>query len=256
MTILTRLIHSRPLACFARSFPLRRLFPLGAPTDRLVPLAAPLGRLVALAAPLGRLAPLTALVALASGCTTLGPMPATTGVSPSPAGRPGAELQAGFVPSYYLSSSVQRDGGGAAAKQLSVLLEPDKLLHAPGLFVGGRVIGGDNNPYVEPMLGYRRALDDDGVIAASATAYGTHAKGSDGGASYEATRGGVELGVDVRLTPRSEWFELHGLAGGSFTGLSAKGNHCLDTDGRYAVDCDVAVNGVPNVYVSSAVKGV
>ena len=32
-------------------------------------------------------------------------MPATTGISAIPAGRPGAELQAGFAPGFYLSQA-------------------------------------------------------------------------------------------------------------------------------------------------------
>lgn len=209
------------------------------------------------ARPLPSLLSLAPLCALASGCTTMGPMPTTTGVSPSPVGRPGAELQVGFVPAYYLSSAVQRDGGGGTAPQASLLFEPDRLLGAPGLFVGGRVVGGgDSNPYPEPMIGYRRVLDENGTIAASVVAYGTHAKGSDGNVSYQATRGGAELGVDVRLTPRSEWVEVHGLAGGSFTGLSAKGRHCIDSDGRYGVDCELLVNDGSDVYVTSKAGGI
>ena len=35
-----------------------------------------------------------------TACTTLGPMPATTGVAAVPSGRPGFELQGGFAPGY------------------------------------------------------------------------------------------------------------------------------------------------------------
>ena len=43
------------------------------------------------------------IVVVVSGCTTLGPMPATTGVAAIPSGRPGVEAQIGVVPSYHLS---------------------------------------------------------------------------------------------------------------------------------------------------------
>jgi hypothetical protein len=188
--------------------------------------------------------PLAAIVAFATGCTTLGPMPATTGVSPVPAGRPGAEVQAGFVPGYYLSSAVRKDAEGGSASQASLLFEPDKLVGVPGLLVGGRVVGGgDSGVYPEAMLGYRRALDEGGVVSASAVAYGTRAEGSANGASYEATRGGVEIGADMRLTPSSRWVELHGVVSGSLTGLAAEGRYCVDDDGRYAVECSTSAAG-------------
>jgi len=41
------------------------------------------------------LLPVTAL--LVSACTTLGPMPATTGIAAVPAGRPSVELQGGLA---------------------------------------------------------------------------------------------------------------------------------------------------------------
>src|SRR5262245_56063744 len=44
-----------------------------------------------------------------TGCTALGPMPATTAVAPLPAGRPSFEVQVGALPGYYLSSSVQQE---------------------------------------------------------------------------------------------------------------------------------------------------
>jgi hypothetical protein len=67
--------------------------------------------------------------------------------------------------------------------------------------------------------------------------FGTYARGAANEASYSAARGGVELGVDVRATPESEWLELH--LGGSVgvTGLDAKGDYCLDAEGRYGADC-------------------
>ncbi len=89
-------------------------------------------------------------VALTTGCTTLGPMPATTAVSAVPAGRPDAEFQLAAVPGYYLSSSVRQAPTGAGISHLSMLVEPDKLIGVPGLIIGGRA---------EAMAGYRGVLD-------------------------------------------------------------------------------------------------
>lgn len=173
-----------------------------------------------------------------TGCTALGPMPATTAVSPVAAGRPSFEAQVGALPGYYLSSAVERDAKGAAISQAAILVEPDSIVHVPGLVVGGRYVGDSSKGgYPEPMLGYRTFVDGDKRFAVAAVGYATHASGSAKGASYEATRGGAEAAVDFRVTPESKWFEVHLLAGASMTGVKADGTYCVDTEGAYGVDC-------------------
>lgn len=177
-----------------------------------------------------------ALSLLAAACTSLGPMPATTGVAPLPAGRTAVELQIGVAPGHYLSSGVTRDPRGTGIPQLAALFEPDRLLGVPGLFVAGRIAGTDDAGVIaEPMIGYRRAFGD--RLAAAAMLYGTHASHEHRDASYSATRAGLELGVDVRLTPVSRWAELHAVGGAAVTGLAADGEYCLDDEGRFGVDC-------------------
>src|SRR5579859_2332763 len=158
----------------------------------------------------------------ATGCTALGPMPATTGVASAPVQRPGLELQVGALPGYYLSSGVQATPKGAAISQAAVLVEPDSILHVPGLVVGGRYVGDSTKGgYPEPMAGYRAFLDDGKQVGVSAIGFGTRGTGSSKGASYAATRGGAEAGIDFRATPESKWFELHLLGNASITGISA-----------------------------------
>ena len=70
-----------------------------------------------------------------------------------------------------------------------------------------------------------------------AVAYGTHASGDSRRANYSATRGGAELMFDFRATPRSNWVEVHLFGGGSLTGLSAKGDYCVDQNGQFGIDC-------------------
>jgi hypothetical protein len=173
-----------------------------------------------------------------TGCTALGPMPATTGIASVAAGRPSFELQVGALPGYYLSSAVQQESKGAAVSQAAILVEPDSIIHVPGLVVGGRYVGDSSNGgYPEPMLGYRSFLDGDKRIAVSAVGYATHGNGSARGASYAVTRGGAEAGVDLRATSESKWLELHFLAGASLTGLKAEGNYCVDPQRTFGVDC-------------------
>src|SRR5262249_46264781 len=114
-----------------------------------------------------------------TGCTTLGPMPATTGVASLPAGRASLEVQAAAVPGYYLSSAVQKDPKGAAISQAALLVEPDSIIHVPGLVVGARYVGDSSKGgYPEPMLGYRAFVDADNRIAVSAVGFATHGSGS------------------------------------------------------------------------------
>ncbi|MFO0564920.1 MAG: hypothetical protein U0263_04610 [Polyangiaceae bacterium] len=179
------------------------------------------------------------MLALLSGCTTLGPMPAITGQSVVPTPRPGVEAQVAGVPGYYLSDSVKSEGKGTTVAQAAVMAEPGELIGLPGLSVGGRFVGDDENGgYPEPMLRYRRGLDDRGVFSAGVLAHGGYGHGSASGASYEATSGGLEAAVDARVTPESQWLEVHFTGSLGLSGLDANGDYCLDANGRWGVDCD------------------
>src|SRR5262245_28306733 len=99
-----------------------------------------------------------AVLCVLASCTTLGPMPATTGYSAVPINRPGLEGQLGFVPGFYLSQSAVNAGKGTPMAQLALLLELDRLIHLPGLVFGGRIFGNNGDTPAEPYLGYRHQL--------------------------------------------------------------------------------------------------
>ncbi|MBK8998917.1 MAG: hypothetical protein IPM35_24610 [Myxococcales bacterium] len=165
-------------------------------------------------------------------------MPAITAQSVVPTPRPGVEAQIAAVPGYYLSESVQEDANGTAMGQAAVMFEPGELIGAPGLAIGGRYVGDkENGGYPEPMLRYRRYVDPNEVFALGGVIHGGYGHGSASRASYEATRGGAELGFDLRTTPRSQWIEVHFAGSVGVTGLDASGDYCLDTSGRWGVDC-------------------
>jgi hypothetical protein len=186
-----------------------------------------------------------------AGCTTLGPMPSTTGASFAPAARPDVTLSAGVMPGYYLSSAVQQEGKGTAIGQGSVLVEPDRWIDLPGALIGGRYVGkSEQGGYAEPMLGYRSFLGEAQRLSVGGLLYGTRAAGESKGASYEAWRVGGELGSDFRVTPHSHWLELHASASVALTALSANGEYCLDEQLRYGVDC-----GEMQVPVSASAGG-
>lgn len=175
-------------------------------------------------------------------------MPATTGLSALPAPRPGLELQAAAVPGYFLSSAVQEEAEGAAIGQLAVMVEPGQWIRAPGLALGARYVGNDGSDgYLEPLLRYRLALDSEDRFSAAAVAFGTHASADDDGSSYSATRGGLELGLNARVTPSSRYAELHASLSATATGLAAKGSYCLDTNQRFGVDCSTSPGTSPSV---------
>jgi hypothetical protein len=165
-------------------------------------------------------------------------MAATTGIASLPAARPSFEGSIGVVPGHYLSAGVQAEPKGASIGQAAILVEPDSIIHVPGLIVGGRYVGSSTaGGYPEPMVGYRTYIGDDHMLAVSAVGYATHGSGTRSNASYSATHGGAEAGIDFRVTPEYEWFELHLSASASLTGISAKGTYCVDPDRRYGVDC-------------------
>ncbi|MBK7585203.1 MAG: hypothetical protein IPI67_34075 [Myxococcales bacterium] len=178
------------------------------------------------------------LLVFGSACTTLGPMPAITAQSVVPTPRTGVEAQIAGVPGYYLSESVQENPRGATIGQAAVMFEPGELIGAPGLAIGGRYVGKkDSGGYPEPMLRYRTGLDDKQVFSVGALAFGGYGHGSNNGASYEATRVGAEVGVDVLMSPPSKYLEVHFAGSLGLTGLDANGDYCLDANGRFGVDC-------------------
>ncbi len=163
-------------------------------------------------------------------------MPTTTGVSAIPNGRPGVELQAGIMPSTYLSDSAQKyDSDGEPTRQLSAVLEPARLLGVKGLILGARTWGDEGDSPFEPMIGIRRKLDD--TFAIAGIAYGTHAYGENSGASYSANRAGGELAFDAKMIPFGDYVALHGQASVSATYLDATGTYCVGADG-FAIDCE------------------
>jgi len=185
---------------------------------------------------MNRVTPWVALFGV--GCTQLGPMPATTALSHVPSGRPGVELTAGSVPGYFVSDGAEDEPDNHEVAQAALTFEPDRLLGVPGLFVGVRgVSGSDSDSYAEPLLGYRVRLDRARRFSAGAALFAAGASDTMKFASYEMLRGGAELGGDLRITPESDYAELHAALGGSLVGLDADGEYCLDPEGRYGVDC-------------------
>jgi|GEM_PF-537189 len=173
-------------------------------------------------------------LAVGPGCTTLGPMPAMTALNPVPEQRTGVEVQAGFVPGFFLSDTVQEapDPSRNPMPQLSVLFDPGELLAVRGLSLGARYVGGDDSHgIVEPMLRYRFFVDDDERFALGFVGFGTYATGSADGTSYTAIRVGLETSTDIRLTPKYRWIELHLNAGAAMTVIHAEGDYCTDPAG-------------------------
>jgi hypothetical protein len=168
-----------------------------------------------------------------TACTTLGPMPATTGVSAVPMGRLGFEVQAAAIPSFDLSQSTQNKPAGDATRQISLTVEPGKLLGINGLIAGLRVWGQQGDEPAEPYVGIRSDVGNG--ISLAGIAYGTVASARDGNASYSATRFGGELAADA-VVIAGAWLSLHANASASATAISAHGTYCADANG-IGVDC-------------------
>ena len=162
-------------------------------------------------------------------------MPATTGVSAVPNGRPGIELQGGFTPGYYLSDATREPTRrGQVSEQVLALVEPDRWLGTHGLIAGARGGGHQGDHTAEPFLGYRERLSD--VFALGVIGHGTVIHGAHRGASYRAARAGGELAVDARLLAPVSWLALHGQAAVSAMYVDAHGTYCGDQAGL-GVDC-------------------
>jgi hypothetical protein len=201
------------------------------------------------------LAPLTLLplLALAGACTTLGPMPATTGISAQPVGRPGVEAQAGAMPGFFLSDAAS-DHTPQPVGQLSGLVEPDRWLGLPGLIVGARQYGASGDAAFEPFVGYRKRLEPDGPVSVAGILFGTSAHATDQLATYQATRTGAELAVDSRLGAPSPWFSLHLQGALTATAMWAHGTYCVDPQGQ-GTDCDTTTSS-NNTVVDGTMSGI
>src|SRR5438445_3369902 len=177
-----------------------------------------------------------AALLLLSACTTLGPNPATTGVSAVPAGRPSVDGQIGTVPAFYASQSAQNDPKGAAVPQLGAIIEPDRWLKLPGLVVGGRIYGQSGDTLGEPYVGYRMHVEDH--LSFGIGAYGSAKRSTQKLASYHGTRMGAEASVDSQLAEVSSWLTLHLQGSLAATRIMTSGSYCVDASG-IAKDCDV-----------------
>jgi hypothetical protein len=175
------------------------------------------------------------IVSLLCACTTLGPNPATTGVSAIPAGRPSVDGQIGTVPAFYASQSAQNEAKGAAVAQLGLLAEPDRWLKIPGLILGGRIYGQSGDTLGEPYVGYRSTVDE--RISVVAGVYGSAKRSTKKMASYHGTRVGAEAGVDASLASLTSWLSLHTQASLAATRILTSGTYCIDAMG-IAKDCD------------------
>ncbi len=193
---------------------------------------------------------------LGAGCTTLGAMPGLTGASYRPGPRAGLEVQFGGLPGYHLSDVPKdpSDSGEVKLNDVGILQGAvwgnlgKYIAPVEGLGVGARIVdlnAGDT--YVEPMLRYRFHLDDEKRIGNGITLYGTHASGAEDGASYEMTRAGLEVGLDLRVTPKNRWAELHVGGGASLTLLNATGTYCEDGETGFARQCDKDDPDTPGV---------
>jgi hypothetical protein len=179
-----------------------------------------------------------ALVGVLGGCTTLGPTPAMTGIATPPLERPGVELQVAAVPGYFLSGAVSEEPKAAVLPQVAAVFEPDELIALPGLLAGARYAGeAESGGALEPLLGYRTFVDHEQRFSLAVLGFAAYASAGHAGASFTAFRGGLEAGVDARITPPSHYAELHTNLGLTFTGLDADGDYCLGASGVYGVDC-------------------
>ncbi len=156
-------------------------------------------------------------------------------MSAVPANRPAVEAQLGGVPAYHLSAAVS-DPKGSGVGQSAVLFEPDRYLNVPGLVIGGRVFGSGSDSLVEPIIGYRRALDDSFDFAIAA--YGTSNNGEDKGATYHGFRAGAELSADGKLASLTKWLALHVQGSAAVTRVVASGDYCIDPVSGRGQDCN------------------
>lgn len=159
-------------------------------------------------------------------------MPATTGLSAAPIGRPGMQIQAGGAPGYYASKSVQNKAEGEPISHVTALADLDRWIGVPGLIFGVRVFGQSGDAPGEPFVGYRRKL---GTVSVSGVAFGSTKRSEKELASYHGTRVGAEAAAEAELAGNS-WIGVHAQAAVSATYSSLSGTYCVD-DAGIAVDC-------------------
>lgn len=178
-----------------------------------------------------------AVVVACASCLSAGPMPGMTFASVSPSDRAGGEVGMGVVPGFFLSDAVKAKGdvGDVRHLQGTALVEPFSGW-AQDLSLGGRWVNSGDDAVIEPLVRYRTAVDDEERLAWGITGFGTVHHFAKEGASYDAVRGGAELAMDLRITPRWRWFESHLTFGGSLTGIGASGQWCVNESG-WAGDC-------------------
>ena len=172
-------------------------------------------------------------LALCTACSTLGPVPVATAISPVPRQRFDAEVQLGFVPGFYLSGATAEIPRGSAIAQASAVIEPGFV---DGLLVGGRVFGPGHDGQSDPLVGYRTTFGETRHLAVAIVGFGAYMEGTQKRATYKATRLGGELSGDLRLGAPRHWFEPHLEASLSVTGVSASGDYCTNDKG-YGADC-------------------
>lgn len=200
---------------------------------------------------MSKLAVLVILAATLGACTTLGPMPATTGISAVPIGRPGVQGQVGAVPGFYASSAAQNKAEGAPIQHLSALLDLDRRLGVKGFIVGGRIFGQSGDTPGEPYVGYRKKL---GTLSLAGVGFASSKRSEDRLASYHGFRIGGEGIADATLYQPVSWIGLHAQLAASITRITASGTYCVDDMG-IAADCDVD-NPATNVMISGKDTGV
>jgi hypothetical protein len=185
------------------------------------------------------------LVIAAGGCSTLGPVPATTAISPIPAPREGGEVQLAAVPGYFMSQTVTEEPKGGGLTGLSVAIDPAKLLGAPGVVVAARLIGPEEDTQLEPIVGYRRSFGGGLGASVAGFVFGASGRGEVDGASAKTSRLGSEVSADLRIGPASRWAEAHLLAGVSLQYVKASGTYCTEETMQYGRDCpDVIVTQI------------
>ena len=171
---------------------------------------------------------------LAPACTTLGPTPLASGVSPRPNGRTSVTAGAGIVPGYFLSQATTDAGGAAALPSIAIAVEPGD--DVPGLVVGARAVSIDVDGQFEPILGYRREFGTANALALGGFLSGAHSAGAEASAAYQVDRVAGEVAFEARLTDPGSRFAVHGTSHATFSVSQVDGHYCVDTMGN-GVDC-------------------
>lgn len=181
---------------------------------------------------------LALLVTAATACTTMGPMPIATGISPVPANRTSVEIQGGAVPGFELSDGAHAAyaGRGTPLPQLSGLVEPGDAIGVKGLVLGARRVGNEGDTLVEPFAGVRRMVDTNVAVAVLAFGSQSSAGGDNDHVAYAAKRLGGEVAIDT-LVVGDHSVALHAQAAVSAMGIWAHGHYCVDATGD-GIDCN------------------